>query len=501
MRAGGYHGPWGDAGGFPRPRHRPVSDQSLTVGFVNGDFAHWFEASGLNKKEFARRVQARAHAKGLRHVSTAASRVRGWLAGQQPSEPEVAQIVADVLAEACRRPLGVDDIGFQACAVQQASGPADLAVIPGLGDTLSAQSRTDLIMTSRDLRAEQADIATGDALLDAVEHIALSQPATVPDFAATGRISLQHVALIEQATNVFRRWDNEFGSGLRRKAVIGQLNDTAELLGGPFQNERTARRLFSAVADLAQLAGWTSYDLQLHTTAQRYFLMGMHLAKDAADRPQVGRMLYCLARQMIELQRYREAVDLAQTGVYAIRRSSTPKTMALLHVIEARAHAGMGQARDCTRALGAAQDAFGQAGKDTDPGWCAFFDKGELYGLLGVTLRDLALADSEHASHHAAEARPWIEQAIEHRPRHFLRSRVMDMDGLAVVNVLLGEPEAAAKAAATAMTMAGTVTSARVITRMHRTAQLAQARFPGVPAIARLAEQATALTSGADGQS
>ena len=111
-----------------------------------------------------------------------------------------------------------------------------------------------------------------------------------------------------------------------------------------------------------------------------------------SDRPQAGRVLYCLARQMIDLQRYREALDLAQTGVYAIRRSSTPKTMALLHVIEARAHAGMGQTPDCTRALGAAQDAFAQAGKHTDPAWCAFFEEGGLYGLLGVTLRDLALA-------------------------------------------------------------------------------------------------------------
>jgi hypothetical protein len=285
---------------------------------------------------------------------------------------------------------------------------------------------------------------------------------------------------------------------MRRKAVVGQLNEAAELLRGPFQDDRVARRLFSAVADLAQLAGWMSYDLQLHATAQRYFLLGMHLAKDAGDRPQVGRMLYCLARQMIDLQRYREALDLAQTGVYAIRRSSTPKTMALLHVIEARAHAGMGQTGDCSRALGAAQDAFARAGKDTDPAWCAFFDEGELYGLLGVTLRDLALADSDHARRHAADARQWIEQAIQQRPRNFLRSRVMDMDGLAVVNVLLGEPEAAGQAAATAMTMAVAVTLARVMSRLRRTAWLAQARFPDASDISGLREQVAALPSGAD---
>jgi hypothetical protein len=252
------------------------------------------------------------------------------------------------------------------------------------------------------------------------------------------------------------------------------------------------------VADLAQLAGWMSYDLQLPTTAQRYFLLGMHLARDAGDRSQVGRMLYCLARQMIDLQRYREALDLAQTGVYAIRRSSTPKTMALLHVIEARAHASMGQAGDCSRALDAAQDAFARAGRDTDPAWCGFFDEGELYGLLGVTLRDLALADSDNARRYAAEARQWIEQAIRQRPRTFLRSRVMDIDGLAVVNLLLGEPEAAGQAAATAMTMATAITSARVMSRLRLTAWLAQERFPGTSAVTGMREQIAALPSGAD---
>jgi hypothetical protein len=472
-----------------------MSAESPTVGRVNGELAHWLQASGLNKKEFARRVQARAHAKGLRHVSTAASRVRGWLAGQQPTEPEVAQIVADVLAEACGRPLTTDNIGFRACQTRLGSDPAELAVIPRLAETLGSQSRTDLVLASRDLRVEEADIASGDALLDAVEHVALGQPAIVPGLFSAPGVGAQQIALIEQATNVFRRWDNEFGSGLRRKAVIGQLSEAATLLAGPFPNERTARRLYSAVADLAQLAGWMSYDLQLHTTAQRYFLLGMHLAKDAADRPQVARMLYCLARQMIDLQRHREALDLAQTGVYAIRRNSTPKTMAMLHVIEARAHAGMGQVQDCHRALGAAQDAFARAGTDTDPGWCAFFDDGELCGLLGVTLRDLALADTDHAARHAADARPWIEQAIEQRPRQFLRSRVMDMDGLAVVNVLLGEPEAAGKAATASLTMAGTVASSRVNDRLRRTAQLAQAAFPHTSAITELSERAPALIS------
>jgi hypothetical protein len=94
-----------------------------------------------------------------------------------------------------------------------------------------------------------------------------------------------------------------------------------------------------------------------------------------------------------------------------------------------------------------AQDAFSHAAAGTDPGWCAFFDEGELYGLLGVTPRDLALNTEVRPERYAAEARPWIERAIELRPQNFLRSRVMDMDSLAVVNVLLDEPESAQEAA------------------------------------------------------
>ena len=141
--------------------------------------------------------------------------------------------------------------------------------------------------------------------------------------------------------------------------------------------------------------------------------------------------------------------------------------MAGVNVSAPSAHASMGQAGDCSRALGAAQDAFARAGKDTDPAWCGFFDEGELYGLLSVTLRDLALADSDNARRYAADARQRIEQAIRQRPRNFLRSRVMHIDGLAVVNLLLGEPEAAGQAAATAMTMATAITSARVMSRLR----------------------------------
>jgi len=48
------------------------------------------------------------------------------------------------------------------------------------------------------------------------------------------------------------------------------------------------------------------------------------------------------------------------------------------------------------------------------------------------------------------------------------------------------------------MTMATAVTSARVMSRLRRTAWLAQARFPGASGITGLREQVAALPSGAN---
>lgn len=64
-----------------------------------------------------------------------------------------------------------------------------------------------------------------------------------------------------------------------------------------------------------------------------------------------------------------------------------------------------------------------------------------------------------------------------------------------MVNVLLGEPEAASKAVAASLSMANAVASARVNDRLQRTTRLAQVKFPGVQTIGELADRSLALTS------
>lgn len=190
---------------------------------------------------------------------------------------------------------------------------------------------------------------------------------------------------------------------------------------------------------------------------------------------------------MIDIGEPPDALDLAQAGLYAIRRDDAPEAAALLRIIEARAHARMGSAEDCRRSLERAEDAFGRAGEGAGPAWAEFFDETALSGLIGAALRDLALADPEHGREHAASAEPWTARAARDRRREYLRSKILDTDGLAVTRLLLGEPEAAAELAISALSIAREVTSARVTSRLGRTARLAAERFPDARGVAELA--------------
>jgi hypothetical protein len=203
--------------------------------------------------------------------------------------------------------------------------------------------------------------------------------------------------------------------------------------------------------------------------------------------------MYCLARQQIDLSHPGEALELAAAGAYAIRRTSSPKASALLHIAQARAHACLGAERDCGAALGAAQETYARDG--TDPAWCGFFDEGELRGLLGVALRDLAAASPGQVTRIATEARAWIEQAATSRPGAFLRSKVLDTDGIAVTSILAREPDRAAAAAGEAITLSRQVNSPRAAGRLLATIAMGRRAFPSNALWDHLGEQARSLPS------
>jgi hypothetical protein len=467
----------------------------------NEQLGSWFVRSGWSKGELARQVNRRARRMGAHHVSTDTSRVRRWLDGEQPREP-IPRILSELFSERFGCVVGVEELGLRRSRPSPAASGVDLPwTAPQTVAMISDFSRSDLMLGGRGFLGTSLAMSAGPALVEPMQrwlvpaHLApAAAPPAAPDLpgsagpaapgspGARGPLSEPELELLEQTAVMFRRWDAQCGGGLRRKAVVGQLHEVTELLQDRHP-ERLTRRLFRVTAELAELAGWMSYDTGIQPTAQKYFVLALHAAKEAGDPALGAYVLSDMSRQMIHLGRPDDALELVHLAQYGSRDGATPRVQAMLHTMEARAHANMGQPSKCKRAVRLAEDAFFDAAPgDGDPDWITFFSEAELHAENAHSYRDLAYA-SGCSPAYASLAEPAMEKAVELCAQEAAagstqrRSYALNLIGLASVHLLQRRPERCVARAGEAMGMARTLRSERVNNRLRRTSASAVREF------------------------
>ncbi|MFF8986432.1 regulator [Streptomyces globisporus] len=267
------------------------------------------------------------------------------------------------------------------------------------------------------------------------------------------RVGTGDVAALRSVGELFRTLDHAYGGGHARQALVRYLEHEAEpMLRGTY-GETTGRRLFAAVADLTRLAGWTSYDIAAHGLAQRYFVQALRLAQAAGDRGYGAYVLLTMSRQAVYLGHGREAVQLARVAQQGIGSAAPPLVQALLHAVEARGHAVLGEARSCTAALTRAEHALETARPgDEVPHWARTFDEAQLADELGHCHRDLQ--QYRAAAQHA-------ERSLQLRAPAYARSRLFCRVVLASARLGLGELDQACQLGAEAAQQAAEMRSVR----------------------------------------
>ncbi len=235
-----------------------------------------------------------------------------------------------------------------------------------------------------------------------------------------------------------------------------------------------------------------SYDVGLQPTAQKYFVLALHAAKEAGDRPLGSYILSSMSRQMIHLGRPEDALELIHLAQYGSRDCASPRTQSMLYAMEARAYANMGQPGRCKRAVRMAEDTFADADDwdEPDPDWIRFFSEAELYGENSHSFRDLAYVAGRSPAY-ASLAEPLMRKAVrlfaddtDHK-----RSYVLNLIGMATVHLLRQEPEQSATLAAQAMQEAKKVRSERVNTRIRKTVDSAVREFGDLTEVVDLTER------------
>jgi hypothetical protein len=258
-----------------------------------------------------------------------------------------------------------------------------------------------------------------------------------------------------------RYWDERVRRGVGRERVVDQLLEVADLLRDRHP-DLIARRLLRVVAELAEIAAAMSYDAGQQSAAQHYFVYALRAAHGAGEPLIAGCVLGDMARQMLDLRRPDDALELVRIALDGVGPGAPGRLRAMLRTREAWAYAVTGRTQAFHRAAGMAWDAFSDAGR-AEPYRLKRFDAAELHGVIGARYRDLARYDARQA----VRAREHIGEALSLRDPSDRRGRIFDLIGLARTDVMLGEAEAAADGARGALAALDDARSGRARRRLR----------------------------------
>lgn len=473
----------------------------------NALFASWFQRSGWSKGEVARMVNRRARDLGATHVATDTSRVRRWLDGEQPRDP-IPRILTELFSERFGCVVTLSDLGLREPSSPIAGTLADLPWGPERTAELLAEfCRSDLLLgpnPARRVGDGAPPLAAGTALIEPVKRWLLPYvpapqrplesleplPTTGPLPAQPQRGRPGRAAVLadqlEETLRVFRDWEAAIGGGIRRAAVTGQLYEVAELIR--HSPEPAHPRIFRIAAHYCLLAGEMALDSGLQAAAQRYLVLGLHAAKESADRNTIAVILAATARQLVGLNRAQDALDLLAVGRSATRGDLEPLPAAFVDLVEARGYGALGRIDPARLALERARTLHAKGwAAEYGPGspalsngchaWPPTFTPAAVRLETARALCDLAARLPQLTSEAAAEFDAAAALYERDYPRQ-LRGRVEALTGSAEAHAVLGHRAAAVAALRTAGGLAVRIRSRLAEERLREAASRVRSAFP-----------------------
>jgi hypothetical protein len=160
-----------------------------------------------------------------------------------------------------------------------------------------------------------------------------------------GRIDEEVLAWIDQKIPTLRRMDDRLGGEVLRNVIDADLRVVNDLLSRASLADDQRLRLQGAAAELAQLAGWVSFDSGLQSAGQRYYQAGLRAAQSADDHLLGANVLACMSFQSALTGHPGDGIALAEAAQDSIKNAGVPRVKAMIASREARAHAKAGNHR------------------------------------------------------------------------------------------------------------------------------------------------------------
>ncbi len=247
------------------------------------------------------------------------------------------------------------------------------------------------------------------------------------------QVGAADVDALERASDALRRCDFAHGGGLARAATIAQLRSVLRLREAA-SSPAIRVRLDIAVADLAMLTAWCSYDVEQHDQARRLWTVALDLCRHTSH-PRAADLavdiLLDMAHQSLHLSRPDEALRLVGLGLVVENESPSAvsdATRSYLSNVQSWGYAVLGDTTACERALGRAEQHFAAVDSCTALPWAAHVDTAEFTAQQG---------------HAAARAVPLLTAATSAQGSDYARTRAVNLAGLAGSHARAGDIDAA----------------------------------------------------------
>ena len=387
------------------------------------------------------------------HLTYGKSSVSRWLDGVEPRWP-TPRLVAEVLGRKVGYDVAVSDLGWKDRGLP-AGGPGDGI---SLETTPRAILRTLASLAGKDL--ERRTFLRGVAFTGGASAGPALLATTVPAsqlLATQGRrrLTVADAETVRETVNHFRALDQRFGGGgrLRTQVVRFLHGEVSAALDGSFSTA-IGQDMFAAVAELSRLVGYMTFDAGRHALAQRYFIQSLGLAHAAGDAVETALTLGCMSFQAVHLGDGREAVALSRAGLMSQPGALSPGVSSMLHAVEGRGLALLGEERECATALRAAEADLDRSPVEAEPAWLGHFGPAELTAHAASCMRDLS---------HPADAHDLAGEALSGYPDSAVRSRGFARTVQATALLQQQEVEGACAAALEALAIAGQLRSARSV--------------------------------------
>jgi transcriptional regulator with XRE-family HTH domain len=206
----------------------------------------------------------------------------------------------------------------------------------------------------------------------------VSDPVLTP---APVRIGMTDVRQVEAATRALRSLTYQYGSGFCHDAVVAQLSLGQQMLHSSC-TEAVRQRLNVALADLHNLAGWTSFKVGLIDSARNHFGRALELAKSGDSDELVANILYRLGRVYLDKESPDDALKMFQLAQIAAQQSGSELAVAVICANQAWAYAMMGHEEQTMKLISRTRDEFARANHGEAADWVKFFNEDDVSSMI-----------------------------------------------------------------------------------------------------------------------